>query len=306
MSDACAPTVYGPCAPYATLEDVTGCGGCHGMELAPEPPPEDPTADQLLMERALVWASRRVFEATGGQWWGCCPITVRPCRPSECTWPAGWPAGAFPPPGYGPVPVEPWQHLPAIPFGMAVGAGETVFVNVWRCGCTEPNTCSCGAIGDRLVLPFGPVREVLEVKIDGVVLEADEHYAVTPEGVLVRTDGELWPRCQDVTAAPDAEGTWSVTYRHGFDPPPELRPMVAEFACELARACQPGECSLPPGFQVVNRDGVDFGVVEPSEYRAQGLTGFGPIDDWILLMRGGHVGIQDAPRAYRPRFEEIY
>lgn len=300
MSDQdCTPrTSYGPCSPYATLADVQACGSCGGMDLELNED-ETPNAQRLLLEQALIWASRRVFEATGGEWWGCCTITVRPCRPIECS----LPAASFAPP-VGATPSLAWPNLPAIPFGTVDATGQPVFVNVWRCGCAAPS-CTCGTIGDRLVLPFGPVREVLAVTIDGDVLDRDDHYAVTPQGELVRTDGETWPRCQDATKD-DGAGTWSVTYRHGFDPPPELAPLVAAFACELAKSCSPEGCMLPAGFRVVQRDGVDFGVVEPAEYREQGLVGFGPLDDWIMLMRGGHVRYDEAPRAYIPRLPEFY
>jgi len=301
MSDCATPTAYGPCAPYATVEDVVACGGCSKLNLEPLDPETNP--DVALLQQALEWASRRVFEATGGQWWGCCSITVAPCRPSECAYPAGLPAG-FPPPPLGGVPVQPWEHLPAVPWGTWNASGDPVFVNLWRCGCPSSGGCDCGAIGDVLVLPFGPVREVVSVTIDGDDLPAEDHWVLLPDGVLVRTDGETWPRCQDRTKPLGSDGTWSVTYRHGLDLPPEAVPLVARYACELARGCRTGECDLPPGFRVVDREGVEFGVEEPAEYRMQGLTGFGPVDDWITLQRGGHVGLADAPRAYRPRLTE--
>ena len=300
MSDApCTPsTAYGPCAPYATLADVQKCGSCDGMDLTGEAEGEDANPTLVNLLESLTYASRRVFEATGGQWWGCCSITVRPCRPNECGPQAGWPAWASP--AMDPLPVHPWESLPAIPFGTVTAANETVFVNLWKCGCA-PEGCGCGAVGDRLVLPYGPVRSIESIVIDGEELEREDHWILAADGVVYRIDGETWPTCQDTMKPNGEEGTWSVTYRHGLDAPPELVPLVAAYACELAKSCGGGDCALPPGFRVVNRDGVDFGVVEPAEYRQQGLTGFGPIDDWIMLMRGGHVGIQDAPRAYRPR-----
>lgn len=289
MSDPgleCAPTVYGPCSDYAALEDLLACGPCKDLNLTGTPE-ENPLVRSAL--DALRWASRRVFEASGGAWWGCCEVVVAPCRSDRGCGPLGrmaWP----PPPGL----------LPATPWGTVDAAGNPVFVNVWSCSC-RTDACSCGAVGDRLLLPFGPVRDVVAVIIGGVELPAEGHWTLLlPEGVLARTDGELWPACQDRTKPLGQPGTWSVRYRLGFDPPPELRPLVAGYACELLQACVGGSCSLPPGFRVVQRDGVEFAVAEPAEYREQGLTGFGPLDDWLMLMRGGHAAPSLAPRAYRP------
>jgi hypothetical protein len=283
----CTETVYGPCNDYATIEDLMACGPCSTLDLSGTPE-ENPRVQRAL--DSLRWASRRVFEASGGAWWGCCEIEVAPCRPTECSYPAGrmgWP--------------PPLGSLPAVPWGTVNSMGDPVFVNMWGCSCPAADPCSCGAIGDRVLLPYGPVRDVSAVIIGGVELEQEGHWTLLrPEGVLVRTDGEMWPACQDRTVPLGQPGTWSIVYRHGFDPPPELRPLVAAFACELMKSCEPGDCMLPPGFRVVQRDGVEFGVMEPAEYREQGLTGFGPLDDWLMLMRGGHASPTLAPRAYRP------
>lgn len=288
--EACAsPTLYGPCAPYATVADVEeGCGD-HGLDLADVPPPEDapegteptPGPDVALLEKALLWASRRAFMATGYRFFGCCEAEIRParrCAPGlvGLALPDGWPWAS-------------WGVAEILP------SWASGFVPVLACGCPDAAPCACTP-WDRIPLPLLPVREIVEVTIDGAVLDPAA-YRVEAEGWLVRIDGETWPSFNAPLPLGE-EGTWSVRWRHGLDLPPEGVPLVASYGVELAKACKGGECSLGPGIRVVRREGVEFAVAEPPEYREKNLTGFGPLDDWISLLNGGHV--TEPPRIYRP------
>lgn len=279
MSEPCEPTAYGPCAPYLGVDELAACG-CSGFEIGTE---EEPGADRDLLTNALLWATRRVFMASGYRFWGCCEATIRPCRQS-CSgiavggaWPSDWPWAAWP-----------FEELP--------GAWASGFVPVWACSCAAGDPCSCTA-WDRIPLPLLPARDVVSVEIDGAVLDP-AHYRLYAGSWLLRIDGDPWPSCQAVERPLGEAGTWAVTYRHGLDLPPEAKPLVGLYACELARRCKGGDCTLPEGVRVVHRDGVEFAITEPEEYRAQGLTGFGPVDDWIALLNAGHVS--EPPRIYRP------
>lgn len=278
----CTPTAYGPCAPYLTVEELVALGcGCSEFDLAPVE--AEPGPDAALISNALLWASRRVFMATGYRFWGCCEATIRPCRAScaagvaEPGFPADWPWSTWP-----------WAELPA-----AWGSG---LVPVWACGCPAGDPCSCTA-WDRIALPLLPARDVLAVTIDGEDLDPAA-YALVADAWLLRIDGDRWPSCQAVEKPLSEPGTWAVRYRHGLDLPPEALPLVGLYACELAKACRGGDCALGPGIRVASRDGVEFAVAEPSDYRERGLVGFGPLDDWISLLNGGHV--TEPPRIYRP------
>lgn len=268
--------MYGPCAPYLTAEEAAGfCSDC--TLPAPEAPGYDAAVAEL--EAALLWASRRVFMATGYRFFGECSAVIRPCRkgcsglPASLSIPSDWPYPAWP------VPI-----------------GAEGYVNVWACGCSAGDPCSCTS-WDRLPLPYLPARSVTDVTIDGTALDPGA-YRVVAEAWLERIDGEAWPVCQDVGAPLTEVGTWGYTLSHGLDLPPEGLPLVSAYACELLKSCAGGECALPAGVRVVSRDGVEFAVAEPSEFRELGLTGFGPLDDWIMLLNGGHV--TEPPRIYRP------
>lgn len=244
--EPCEPTAYGPCSDYATVADVIACGGDTGLELEPIVPEgggePTPSPDYELLVKALRWASRRVFMATGQMFFGCCEAKIRPpCRSA--------------------------------------------------CGCVIAQSCAACLAQDRVPVPFLPLREIVEISIAGETLDPSKYQGYS-EGWIVRTDGELWPLDDD----------WWYIIRHGLDLPPEGVPLVAAYALELAKSCLPaGECSLGPGIRVVQRDGVEFAVAEPPEYRELLLTGYGPLDDWIQLLRGGHV--IEPPRVYRPGSE---
>lgn len=274
MSD-CPPTEWGPCAPYLDPAGVEALGCvCSGLDLG-EP------ADVEAFERALWWATRRLFEASGGRWTGCCEETVRPVS-QPCR-------------DVGSIPVEfADRYLPAIPHVVGEAApGVPRLVNCWTC----PSPAGAGTV---LALPLVPVRAIVEVRIDGAVLDPAAYRLRPGTNLLVRIDGAPWPTSQAIDLDDDQPGTWSVTWTWGLDLPPEAAPLLAGFACELLTLCRTGSCGLSPGVRVVSRPGVEFDdVVIDGDLRDRSLTGFGPLDDWLLSMRGGHTTIE--PRAYVPR-----
>jgi len=266
----CVATDWGPCSPYVSVDDAETIGcACAGLDLN-----DEATAD--LFEQATVWASRRVYEATGRAFPGCCTATVRPTL-TTCH-------------DLGSVPVEfAQQYLPpAIPTILPGG-----LVNCWVC----PSTSGPGTL---IALPFLPVRDVLSVQIDGETLDPSAWRLRPGTNLLARIDGNLWPTWQDPDRDLGEVGTWGIEFRWGTDLPPEGLPLVWLYACELTKLCRgSSDCQLSPGVRIVSRPGVEYDevVVDPAD-AAQGLVGFGPLDDWIQLLRGGHTTVQ--PRIYVP------
>lgn len=273
MSDPspCVAQEWGPCAPYLTADTAAALGcSCQGLDLNDE-------ADAALYGRALVWASRRLFEATGRVYTGCCTSTVRPISVA-CADLRG-------------VPVEfAQQYLPpAIPVVVGQDANGPLLVNCWTCP-------SSAGLATLLALPYLPVREVLRVEVNGEDLDPAAWRLRPGTNLLARIDGAPFPIDQDPDADLGADGTWGVEFRWGWDLPPEALPLLNLFACELTKLCRGGECQLAPGVRIVSRPGVEYDEVVVGD--ADGLTGFGPLDDWIRLQRGGHTTIQ--PRIYVP------
>lgn len=221
------------------------------------------TFPPTVQAAAQSWATYILWALTGRQF-GACPVTVRPCGP-KCQGPNGYltfpvNAGAS---GAG----FPWM-VPWIDNG------------VWRnCGCAGGCTCSA----DCEVRLLGPVAGIEEVRVDGIVLDPTAYRLdfdrATP--VLVRTDGECWPECQDMNAGTDEVGSFAVTYLYGTAVPMSGRLAAGMLAGEFAKACAGAECALPQQLASLTRNGVDVQVVDPTSFLEDGLTGIANVDLWI-------------------------
>lgn len=213
---------------------------------------------------ATAWATQ-ILDALTGRRFGQCSLNYRPCGP-KCqqtfgyvTWPVGSPSST----GGG----MPWM----IPY---VDSG------IWR-NCICEGGCSCRA---RCEVPFpGSVAAVTEVMIDGVILDPSayrmDYYRNVP--VLVRTDGECWPECQDMNVGITEVGAFVITYQPG-----ELLPLAGqiaagELACEFAKSCVGADCVLPQQLQSLSRNGVEVQVMDPTALLDQGLTGLANVDLWV-------------------------
>ena len=252
-------------------DDPSGPGG-------PQPPgpcnwpvdvaccPDWATYPSSVQANATAWATQ-ILDALTGRRFSQCAMNYRPCGP-KCggsfgyvTWPVGTSANGA---GY------PW----VVPF---IDAG------VWR-NCICPGACSCRA---RCEVPFpGSVASVLEVKVDGLVIDPSAYRIDSYRGVpqLVRIDGECWPDCQDVEAGLDDVGSFVITYRPG-DPLPLAGQIAAGMlACEFARSCVGADCALPAQLQSLTRNGVQVEMVDPSTLLENGLTGIAMVDLWVRSM----------------------
>lgn len=226
--------------------------------------PDWDTTDANTRALGTAWATYLLWALTGRRY-GPCSVKLRPCA-QKCdvfqgymTWPVGNPGSS----GAG----MPWM----IPF---------VDNGTWRnCGCA--GVCSCRA---RCEIPLpGPVARVDEVLIDGAVLDPGSYRVDSYRGqpVLVRTDGECWPECQDMGLADDAVGAFTVTYQRGVDVPRAGQIAAGKLACEFIKACEGGDCRLPDQLASLSRNGVEVEVADPTELLENGLTGVADVDLWI-------------------------
>lgn len=256
----CVPTPYGTCTPLVTEDDL--CGDCSTIDLNDE--------DNLaLFQLMLVAASERVVMATRGRFMGCCTAT--------------WAVPSFEAVCRGAVTPELAAELSgyeALPLLVTEGPAP-VFLNCWG----PPERRNRKAIH----LPYLPVRDVLEVRVEGEVLDSGDWWLVPGTNLLRRTDEADW------------SGSIVVVFRHGYDLPSSARPIVAQYACELMKRCLGQACDLPEGIKVLSRPGVQFGdeVILDTDYRREGLTGYKTLDDWIRQVFAGQSKVR--PRMWRPR-----
>jgi hypothetical protein len=168
------------------------------------------------------------------------------------------------------------------------------------------------------------VREILEVKIDGDVVDPDT-YRLDGWRWLTRVRDPadpgtalMWPSCQ-LTDLPDTEdGTFSVTYRYGQDPPLEGLSAAAALACQLHRACSDSgaDCEIPANAVRVTRQGVTidkaatiswfFGRRGAGEGGGWG-TGIVQVDTFLNSFN--RAGMQQRPKTWSPdghKFARVY
>lgn len=234
--------------------DPEGLGVCAGWTENPE----------ALRDTALQLAAGFLWAATGRQY-GVCEVTVRPMQ------------GRL---GCGPV--DGYADFPVIP-GQSSGGdgGPYLYGGRWyNAGC---GMSCCGALGCGIVLR-GPVASVTEVKIGAEVVPASAYRVDVAQGayVLLRTDGECWPFCQDVTAAPGEDGAFTVTYGQGRELPAVLQIAAAMLACEYVKALTGGACRLPARMTSLSRQGVEVEIESPTA--GDGLTGIPEVDSIVLML----------------------
>lgn len=220
----------------------------------------DTSDDSDVVEWSEMMAIEILWAASGRQF-GLCTKTYRPCTvgcegdPQINEWDL-----------IGVKPMVTWDPLRGGVFAMI------------SCGCFG-NTCSCTRL-EQFELWDRHVRSIVEVTIDGEVLDADAYRL--SKNRLIRIDGESWPLCQDWTVDGDQVGGWTVKYVYGRPTPYGGRVSGGILASELAKAvCGDETCQLPRRVQTVTRAGVTVGFVDPMQFLGEGKTGLYEVDLWL-------------------------
>lgn len=230
--------------------------------------------DPPTKARSSALASATLRRLTGYRVGGC-PLTVRPCK-KGC-------AGSYP------------SYLDRFNRTGSLGAfwpqnWNGVWVN--SCGCTTD--CGCTALCE-VALP-APVGEVYEVKVDGAVVPATDYRIDGSSLVWVGSGDCPWPVCQDLAAADDQPGTFSVTYLNSW-PVDQLGAYAcAVLAMEYANACAGNTCRLPIGVTSVVRQGIAFEVQIGSF--PGGMTGIREVDSYLALWNPD--GLRQATAVWSP------
>jgi hypothetical protein len=153
------------------------------------------------------------------------------------------------------------------------------------------DSCACCHHGvSKLTLGAYPIREIIEVEIDGETLDESE-YQILNRRYLLRmadVDGnrQKWPGIQRLDLPFGDPGTWGVRFFYGQEPPrPGAMAMIAH-ARELGKACAgDATCKLPARVQSVARQGVTMVIGDPQAFMVAGLTGLGEADGWLAAER---------------------
>lgn len=153
----------------------------------------------------------------------------------------------------------------------------------------------CGAHED-IRLPAIDVVEILEVKINGTVIDSDLYFLRNRRSLVAKrgADGSYltFPCYNDPHALDDANLTWSIKYSHGASPPPSMVTAAAIYAWEFALGWTPncaGSCRLPKRVTTVTRAGMTFAILDPLSVFDKGMTGVPDVDALIKALAYGEA-----------------
>ncbi len=144
----------------------------------------------------------------------------------------------------------------------------------------------CGDCHDAIPLAF-PIVEIIEVRVDGVVLTYPDDWAVRDHFELVRLGGKDWPRAQNIYAANTATDTFSITYTFGAPVPALVKRAAKEFAVNTWLEFSRTGNRLPVNTTSANRQGLSLSLDKDrndtgSNLLAQALALYNPNNQRML------------------------
>lgn len=215
----------------------------------------------LMAQRAGNKAlAASVLWALSGRQFGIFDTVVRPCVQPLWSWPWSTPSYT----SYGI-----WWD----------GAGY----HTWPCGCVGGY---CRRSGPGAVHLAGPAVDIIEVTIDGTVLDSDQY--VLENNVLFRVGAETrWPP-QDLTRPLGYPRTWSVEYLRGTPVPPGVDRLTGALAAEFFNACTGRKCRLPRSVISLTSDGITT-QFNPNQIFDSGKTGLIEVDTWLAAINPGKL-----------------
>jgi hypothetical protein len=217
------------------------------------------SSDQKAL--ALRLAAFTVYSLTGRQF-GTVTLTLRPCN------------AAMLPPLYQTYPVNLLN-----PWGSDGGTYYPVYIynGVWH-------NAACGGInccGATCEVELPKTVSITSVIIDGATVDPSA-YRVDNGHLLVRTDNDCWPQCQDLDKDAGETDTWSVTGVFGSPVPQEALDAAGLLACEIGKSLAGQPCRLPQRMQSLTRSGVSVQFPGVNTYLDRGLTGLNEVDQIVV------------------------
>lgn len=173
------------------------------------------------------------------------------------------------------------------------------------CGRPPQRAGGCSGLPE-LTLGAYPVREVQEVRIDGLVVDPT-FYRVDDRRWLVWIDqtGDFGC-CHNLAADPMTDlDTFQVTFTWGQAPPTAGVVAARTLAIELARANANLSCSLPQRVTSVTMQSISYVLLDPMAFLDKGRTGIYSVDLFLnavnphSLARRSTVISPDFPRPVR-------
>jgi hypothetical protein len=252
----------GPCTPWVTLGEVQALPDATGLD------------DAVLVEMIDV-ASEVLYVLSARQYPGVCVDEVLPLR----RWYNVESNFAFPPS------FATWRN----------------WWGVHSCGRPPERAGGCGPLSE-LTLGAYPLRSIVEVKIDGEVIDPAT-YRIDDHRWLVRVDqtGIGFPCCQALDRDPETEvGTFRVQFEWGQAPPRSGVIAASVLAIELAKSVSGNPCNLPQRVLNLQTQGVSYTLLDPLTFLDNGQTGLYLVD--LFLAAANPKKLRRRPSVISPDF----
>jgi len=191
--------------------------------------PNSAGLDAATLQDGITVASEILYRLSGQQFAGVCQDVVRPTRRHYYL-----------------------EHSPPQWWRWEASLG------IYVCSTPPERFSGCAPLSE-ITLGAYPIRDVLEVRIDGQIVPSNQ-YRVDDRRWLVRvgtdTDENQWPCCQSLELDPLTDvGTFEVTFEWGQAPPHSGVVAARRLGIELAKSFSGNPCQLPERIQNVLRAG---------------------------------------------------
>lgn len=133
---------------------------------------------------------------------------------------------------------------------------------------------------DLTTMVPGAIRSIIEVQVEGVVIDSDDYRLVRGKYLVPHTGGGLdpWP-FQDLNRPDGDIDTWSALVEHGNPAPADLVEAARQLATQLLNKACGRECDLPDNATSISRDGMSIELRIPE----RGETGLPLVDSIVAL-----------------------
>jgi hypothetical protein len=162
----------------------------------------------------------------------------------------------------------------------------------------------------RLTPNYLPIRSVTSLErvsdTDCELLESTEPFCIFGQSVYFTRNRQLdygaWRYRSFGCRVSDTEFL-RLTYKFGSTITATARRAVVYFAHQLLLEAQGEECELPARTMTINREGIQYAMMDPQDFLARGKTGIPSIDLWLAAtnprraLRPARVITPDSPAA---------
>ena len=250
----------------------------------PSAPQLDDEMIDLICAQAADTATTILYQKSAKQFTGNCgPVTIRPVfRPTNADT-RGWVFA-----GGG---------------GWGYGWGASAMGNLGM-----PPVLALYAEYDGAVIEMYdyPINEILQVKIDGVIIPSDEYQLLSNKWLLrMRLDSSFvptqrwgWPTSQIPDLPDTQQGTFSITYMYGQDCGEGGRAAATALAAQLAIPYFGGPSQFPVRTTSITRQGVTAQIASVVDVLKTGGTGVYVADMWLSSVNPKQLSRK--PRVWSP------